>query len=464
MAIINAPRRHFAEARRTIQLAAPVIVGQLGVFGMNFVDTIMAGRLPDRDLALAGLGTGGAVWSAMMLLIIGTMMAVQPTVAQLDGAGRQRQAGAQTRQALYLALALAVPFVLVLVFSASLMTMIDIDPVIIPVAEGYLGALAWGAPAVCLVFLLRFFSEGSGHTRPTMLYGLMGALLNVPLNYVLMFGKLGFPAMGTVGCGYATSIVIWLQLLLLFYYIRHHRHFRPFELIRRLEPPDGRTISELLRLGFPIGVTIFVEGSLFVAAALLIARLGPVPSAAHLISINFAALAFMVPLGLAMAITVRVGNAVGRGDPAAARYVGLIGLGIATATATFSASIMFLFPELIVAMYTDDPVVTPLAVSLLFFAAIFQYSDGIQICAAGGLRGYKDTRVPMVYNMLAYWLVGLSTGYYLAFGRGLGPAGMWIGMTAGLTVAAVLLTGRFLNTSSKLIEAGHRSGLPLGQR
>ncbi len=169
-------------------------------------------------------------------------------------------------------------------------------------------------------------------------------------------------------------------------------------------------------------------------------------------AINFAALVFMVPLGLASAITVRVGNALGRGDAVAARYVGAVGLGIAGAFAAASASLMFFFPEAIVALYTDDPTVTPLAVSLLFYAAIFQLSDGVQISAAGCLRGYKDTRVPMIFNVVAYWLVGLTSGYYLAFNMNLGPAGMWIGMIFGLTVAALLLTGRFLNTSRRHIE------------
>lgn len=451
MAIIPTARQHLAEAHRTLQLALPVIIGQVGVFGMNFIDTVMAGRLPERDLALAGLGTGGALWSAMMMLVIGSMMAVQPTVAHLDGAGRRVEAGVQTRQGLYLAAGMCLPFALVLISSGRILAAFGVDPQIVPVAEGYLRAMAWGVPAICLVFLLRFFSEGGGHTRPTMFYGLMGALLNIPLNYVLMFGKLGLPAMGTVGCGYATAIVIWLQLLMLVLYVRRHRYYRGFELFRKPEPPDFGVIKDLLKLGLPIGITIFVEGSLFVAAALLIARLGPVPSAAHLVAINFAALVFMVPLGLASAITVRVGNALGRGDPVAARYVGTIGLAIAVAFASASASFMFFFPKYIVALYTDDPAVTALAVSLLFYAAIFQLSDGIQISAAGCLRGYRDTRVPMIYNVVAYWLVGMTSGYYLTFGAGLGPAGMWIGMIVGLTVAAVLLTSRFASTSRRFI-------------
>ena len=451
MAIIPTARQHLAEAHRTLQLALPVIIGQVGVFGMNFIDTVMAGRLPERDLALAGLGTGGALWSAMLMLVIGSMMAVQPTVAHLDGAGRRIEAGVQTRQGLYLAAGMCMPFALVLISSGRILAAFGVDPQIVPVAEGYLRAMAWGVPAICLVFLLRFFSEGSGHTRPTMFYGLMGALLNIPLNYVLMFGKLGLPAMGTVGCGYATAIIIWLQLVMLGLYIRRHRHYRPFKLLRKPEPPDFGVIKDLLKLGLPIGVTIFVEGSLFVAAALLIARLGPVPSAAHLVAINFAALVFMVPLGLASAITVRVGNALGRGDPLAARYVGTIGLAIAVVFASVSASLMFFFPQYIVALYTDDPAVTALAVSLLFYAAIFQLSDGIQIGAAGCLRGYRDTRVPMMYNVVAYWLVGMTSGYYLTFEVGLGPAGMWIGMIVGLTVAAVLLTSRFASTSHRFI-------------
>ena len=432
-------------------MALPVIIGQLGVFGMNFIDTVMAGRLPERDLALAGLGTGGALWSAVMMLVIGVMMAVQPTVAHLDGAGEREEAGAQTRQALYIALTAAVPFTLVLVFSGDILLAVGVDPTIVPVAQGYLRAMAWGVPAICLVLLLRFFSEGSGHSKPTMFYGLLGAALNVPLNYMLMFGKLGFPAMGTVGTGYATSIVLWVQLAMLVLYLRHHHHFRGFKLFRVPEPPDFRVIGELLKLGLPIGITIFVEGSLFVAAAMFIARLGAVPSAAHLVSINFAALMFMVPLGLGMATTVRIGNALGRGDPVAARYAGSMGLVVAVIFATLSASFMLLFPEFIVSIYTDDPAVTQLAVSLLFYAALFQLSDGIQICATGCLRGYKDTRVPMVVNVLAFWLVGLTLGYYLTFNAGFGPAGMWIGMIAGLAVAALLLTSRFIVTSKRFI-------------
>jgi MATE family multidrug resistance protein len=449
---ITKQKNHPAEIARTLHLAAPVMVGQIAVFSMNFVDTVMAGRLPDREIALAALGIGGAVWSSMLMFVIGTLMVVQPSVAQLDGAQMKSEAAYTTRQAFWIALALGVPFWMICYFSEPVLTAFRIDPLIVPHAAGYLRAVAWGAPALCLVFLLRFFSEGTGNTRPTMFYGVAGALLNIPLNYVLMFGKLGFPALGTVGCGYATSIVIWLQLFLLVGYIALHRHYQPFSLMSRLDRPDPAEIGELLKVGIPIAVAIFVEGSLFVGAALLIGRLGPVPAAAHLIAINFSALMFMIPVGLSSAVSIRVGNAVGRGAPIDARYAGWTGLVIILFFQTISALVMFLFPEWVVSIYTDDPVVAPLAVGLLFYAAIFQYPDGIQIVAAGALRGYKDTRAPMLYMVVSFWIIGMTLGYNLTFNQNMGPAGMWIGMIAGLTVAAGLMLLRFRHTGSRFIQ------------
>jgi MATE family multidrug resistance protein len=451
MTSITKGKNHLAEIRRTLHLALPVIIGQLAVFSMNFIDTVMSGRLPNREIALAALGIGGAVWSSMLMFVLGTLMVVQPSVAQLDGALKRREAAAQTRQALWIAIVLAVPFFLLCYFSEPLLRAFAIDPAIVPTAAAYLRAMSWGAPGLCLVFLLRFFSEGTGHTRPTMLYGVTGALLNIPLNYVLMFGKLGFPAMGTVGVGYATSIVIWLQFLMLFLYIRSHRHYEPFELMSQLEKPHWGEIWGLLKVGVPIAVAIFVEGSLFVMAALLIGRLGPVPAAAHLIAINFAALVFMIPVGLSSAISIRVGNAVGRGDPSGARYAGFIGIMIILVIQTVSAASMLLFPGAIVRLYTDDAVIAPLAVSLLFYAAVFQYPDGLQMVASGALRGFKDTRMPVVYMVISFWIVGLTLGYHLTFARAMGPAGMWIGMIAGLSVAAVLLLRRFNHTSKRFI-------------
>jgi MATE family multidrug resistance protein len=376
-------RNHPAEIRRTLELAAPVMIGLVASFGMNFVDTVMAGRLAEKDVALAALATGGAIWSAALMFSLGILMAVQPSVAQLDGAGRRFEAGAAARQAVWLAIALSVPFSLLLNLGGPILGLLDVDASIIPVADGYMKALSWGAPGMCLVFLLRFFSEGTGHTKPTMYIGLLGVVANIPLNWILMFGKFGMPELGARGCGYATSIVIWSQVVLLFTYIRLHRHFRDYRPFETLDPPDRARLRALLKIGIPIAVTIFVEGSLFVGAALLIGRLGPIPTAGHLVAINFSALVFMIPLGLASAVTTRVGNAVGRGDPNAARYAGLIGFVLVLCTQSFSASVMILFPEWVVGIYTNDPAIASMAVTLLFYAAIFQFPDGIHPDADG---------------------------------------------------------------------------------
>jgi MATE family multidrug resistance protein len=197
---------------------------------------------------------------------------------------------------------------------------------------------------------------------------------------------------------------------------------------------------------------VFLEGGMFVGSALLIGTLGALPVAAHQVAMNYAGLVFMVPVGLAGAITVRVGNALGRGEPVAAQRAGRIGIALALTFAMVSAAVIIAIPEAIVALYTSEPDVTELAVSLLFFAALFQIADGLQVAAAGSLRGYKDTRRPMVYSVIAYWAVGMSLGAYLTFSQGLGPKGMWMGIIAGLTVASVLLGGRFIRVSKDTID------------
>ena len=451
MSSINIHKNHPAEILRTLQLAIPVVIGMVASFSMNFVDTLMAGRLPDKEISLAAIATGGAIWSAVLMFCLGVLMALQPVVAQLDGAGNRSECGAAARQGMWISIGVSFPFLAILLSGGSALQWMGVDAEIIPTAVKYMDALTWGAPAMCMVLMLRFFSEGSGYTRPTMYIGLLGVMLNIPLNYVLMFGKLGLPELGAQGCGYATSIVIWAQLAVMFFYVRWHSHFKEFELFSRWDWPQWKSISKFLRIGLPIGTMIFVEGSLFIGAALLIARLGALPAAAHLIAINYSALMFMIPLGLASAVTTRVGNALGRGEPEAARYAGMIGLFIVLFTQTLSASTMLFLPEFIVLIYTDDAAITAIAVSLLFYSAIFQYADGIQICAAASLRGLKDTVVPMFINIVSYLLIGLSVGYYLTFTRAMGPAGMWIGMIVGLSFGAVLLLGRFLFKSNKLI-------------
>jgi len=445
------------EVRRTLLLATPLVIGQVTSFGMNFVDTVMAGRL--GTVSLGAIAVGSSVWAAGLLFSLGVLMSVSPAVSQLDGAGRRGQAGEMTRQALWIALVLGVGMFFAMREMNWVVALLDVDEAVASTALGYLDAISWGALALTGQLVLRFFSEGTGDTKPTMYIGLLGIALNVPLNYVLMFGKLGFEPMGAVGCGWATAIVFWLQFIALWIYVARRRQFRPFGLFDEFSAPSWREIRGLLAVGLPIGIMVFFEGSLFITTALLIATLGALEIAAHQIAINIASMAFMVPLGMAGAITVRVGNAVGRRDREGARRAGLVGIGIAGVYGVVSATLMLVLAEPIARMYIAEPDVVALAASLLLWAAIFQVSDGLQVASAGALRGLKDTRWPMVFSLVSYWGVGMTLGCWLTFWRDWGPHGMWVGLVAGLSVAAVLMGGRFWWASARYIRHG-RSVLP----
>lgn len=337
------------------------------------------------------------------------------------------------------------------------MPWLDIDATIIPITQGYLQAIAWGMPAFCVYLALRFVSEGIGHTRPIMYIQLVALLANAVGNYILMFGKLGAPAMGAVGAGWSSAIVLCLDAVLMFLYARFQPRYHALNLFGTPARPHMEEIGELLRLGAPIALTITMEVGLFTAVSLLMGSLGITAVAAHQIALNYTALTFMVPLGISMAITIRVGHAMGARDATAARLSGIVGMGMAVASMLLSAIVILLIPEKIVLLYTTETTVAKLAVSLLHVAALFQVSDGLQVSAVGALRGLKDTRVPMLITFFAYWIVGLPLAYLLGINRALGPQGLWIGLIFGLTVAALLLSLRFRMITRRLIATETRS-------
>lgn len=429
-----------------LRLAGPLIAGQVATVAQNFVDTVMAGRLSPQ--ALAAVALGGAVWQTLLLFLIGVLTAISPSVAQLAGAGREDEAGGVVQQAMWIAAGLSALAVAGMMAPRPLLELLDVEPSIIPTALGYLRALAWGVPGVAIYLVLRYLCEGMGETRPVMWIGLVGLGVNVFANWTLMYGRLGFPALGAVGCGYATAIVFWVQGLAMVLYAKRAPLLARIP-IRLLPPrPDAAVIRELLRIGVPIGVSIFLESSMFAGVALLMGSLGTIAVAAHQVAINFIALAFMVPLGLAMATTVRVGRAAGQGDPVAVRRSGWTGIGLALAVQAVTAAVLLTMPRWIARIYTEDQAVLGVAVQLLMLAAIFQFSDGLQVSAAGALRGLKDTRVPMWITLAAYWGVGLPAAWMLGIRLGLGPRGLWSGWIFGLTVAAVLLARRFVRLST----------------
>ena len=439
-----------------LRLGLPVIGAQLAAMAMGFTDTVMAGNLSAG--ALAAVAVGGSVWMTPILFMGGLLMAVTATVSRLFGAGRDREIGRFARQAVWLAEGLALLIWLAIRNVDPLFDFLEVDPAVVPVTLGYLDAISWGLPAFAAVTVLRYASDGVSRTRPFLVISVMGLAVNVAANYVFMYGRLGVPAMGAVGCGWASALVMWITFASMAVYVGSSGHYRRFSLFERFDAPDARALLAILRLGLPIGVSVFLEASMFTTVALLMGSLGTETVAAHQVAINIASVTFMVPLGLSIAITVRVGQAMGRGNPADARWAGFVGVAIAMAFMGAAALTLLTFPEPIVGIYTNDPSVTRIALDLLLMAAIFQLSDGAQVAGAGALRGLKDTAIPMVFTLVAYWGIGLPLGYTLGITRSLGPQAMWGGLIAGLTVAAVCLTGRFYLVTRRLAKEG--GGMP----
>lgn len=441
------PRRLAREAAATARLAGPIVGGQLAFTGLNFIDTVMAGEL--GPAALGAVAVGASVFSGLTFLPFGTLLAVPPFVAEMDHGGRRGEVAPFARQALWVAWGMAAAVAMLLLSARPALEALGIQPEIVPTTALYLRALVWGLPFWALYLVLRFTSEGLGASRPVLYFGLLGLPVNVLGNWLLMYGRWGLPELGAVGCGYATAIVWSTQAAAMLVYVARHRRYRGLGLFDRLERPHRPTIARLLRVGLPAGAMVFVEGSIFAAVALIMGTLGTRVVAAHQVAINFASITFMVPLGLSMAISVRVGQAVGRRDPAAVRFAAGVGIAMALACQVVSASVMAFAPRAVAGLYTDDARVIALAVDLLLLAAVFQLSDGVQASSAGALRGIKDTRVPMAIVVVAYWLVGFPLGWGLAFAAGWGARGLWIGLIAGLTAAAALLAVRFHRVSAR---------------
>ena len=438
-----------------VRLAVPLVLAQVAAIGSNVIDALLAGHVSAH--VLGAVAVGSSLWSLAIVSGIGMMMAVPPWVAQLDGAGRRLEVGAVFRQALWLAIGIGMLLWLALRHAMPLIALMGVTPSLRHDVQAFLLAISWGAPALTCYFALRGLSEGLSMTRPSMIFSLGGLALLVPLGYVLMFGKFGIPPQGAHGCGLATAIVLWLEMLGFGAYVIRHRNYRGLGLFDCFEWPHLQRIAALAHVGLPMAITLLAEAGLFVATALIISSLGEDVIASHQVAINIASLFFMIPLGLAMAITVRVGNAVGRGDASGVRYAGFCGIGLTLVTQTLSAGLMLCFPYLIASFYTHDPKVIALAVQLIMLAGLFQFSDGIQVASNGALRGLKDTRVPMVITLFAYWIIGMPIGWWLTFHQGMGARGMWMGLIAGLSVAAVMLFVRFWRSAWR--ERWHRAAV-----
>ncbi len=433
------------EIRATIRLALPLVLTQLAGIGTNVLEIVLAGHLNPRVMGAVAVGTN--VWGFAVMGMIGVMMALSPNIAQLHGAGRRGEAGPLFRQGLWLGgLVGLIAVALLMLLGPPLVAAIGIDDGLAAEAIAFIYWAAPGAPALALYVGCRGMTEGLSMPRPSLFFGILGLVILAPLGWLFLF-PLG---LGAAGMGMAMTLTMWAQFAAFIAFIRTSPRYRDLDWHNGKRGPDAAVMRSLFRLGGPMAVSLLMESGLFNATALVIGRFGDVAVSGHQIALSVASVTFMVPLGFAIATTVRVGNAVGRGDYGAVRRAAAIGLSLALLSQAMAAVLLLVVPAAIAGVYTTDPNVVAFATGLLFLAALFQLSDGAQVTAAAALRGLKDARMPMLMTTVAYWCVGMPVGALLTFTFGWGPPGMWVGLIGALSTAAGLLWWRFARLSWRM--------------
>ncbi|WP_371189264.1 MATE family efflux transporter [Thalassotalea maritima] len=437
--------KFFSDAKDLIKLAYPILIAQLIQNLMSFADTVMAGRVSSTDMAAVAVAS--SVWLPIIITIHGVIMALSAIVSQARGAKEHDKIATSTIQSAWIASILSVAVIIIFyALKPFIAAHTNIEPELKQLMLDYLGYVVWGGPGFCLYFVLRSYIEGMGITKPTMIIAGIALLINVPLNYLFIYGAFGAPELGGAGCGLATAIVYWCMFLGMLVYAIKSKKLANINFVPALTGPQMMPIMGIMSLGVPIALSLLFEVSLFSVVAIILAPLGADIVASHQIAINFSSLMFMIPLSIALAVTIKVGFAVGEHQPKQAKDICTTSLIIGFLIATTTATLTIVFREPIARIYTTELAVVEMAASLMFLAALFQFSDFIQVISAGALRGYKDTKSILYITFVAYWLVGLSLGLILGLTDyivpRMGAAGFWIGFISGLTTAAILLAWR----------------------
>lgn len=415
-----------------LRLALPVVGAELGWMAMSVVDTIMVGRLSAEALGAVGIGT--ALFYAIGVVGAGALLGLDAVVPQAFGAKRLEDCHRALFQAIYglipLAFVLAVPMIGVV----ALLPRMGFESDLVADAVVYTRALLWSTAPLLLFMAFRHYLQGMNHVRPVMIVMLSANLVNVLANWVFIFGNLGSSAFGVAGAGWASCASRAYMCVALLGYLLWQARRDQTGLLRADRSLDMVMLRRLARLGLPAAAQRGIEIGVFAAATFLIARLGAIPLAAHQVALQAASVTFMVPYGISTAAAVRVGQAIGRGDPVGAQRSGSMALVLGGIFMTVAGVVFVVVPGLIVRVFSDDAAVLEIGVVLLAVAAVFQLFDGIQVVATGSLRGTGDTRTPMLANLVGHWVIGLPVGCFLAFGLRWGAVGVWAGLCAGLVL------------------------------
>ncbi len=440
------PRTWSAELRASFALAWPLIVAQLAQNLLFTTDVVLMGWLGPKYLAAGTLA--GAFLVPFQLTGIGIVGAVAPLVAQARGRRDTKAVRRIVRQGFWVAILVATLLVPIVLSIRPIYLALGQDPEVTGLAESYMFAGFWMLYPVLGTMVLRSFLSAFAATRVILVVTVVGVIINGLVAYTLIFGHFGFPRLELRGAALATGFVNLFMFLALLAYVLNHHKLKRFHVLVRFLKPDWSRFREIIRIGLPIGLTVLAEVGLFSVAAILMGRLGTNEVAAHAVALQLAATAFMVPLGLGMAATVRVGLAVGRGDVEGIRLAGWAAIIMGVGFMTLTATLFIVAPHTLVVIFLDstDPAngtALMLAATYLAIAGVFQLADGAQVVAAHSLRGLSDTRTPMLLAIFGYWFVGLPTAYVLGFTLNLRGTGVWLGLAVGLAFVAVLLVGRF---------------------
>ncbi|TWT00976.1 MATE family efflux transporter [Planomicrobium sp. CPCC 101079] len=432
-----------------LKIVFPILVTQVAMYLVTFFDIYMTARYGTDDLA--GVSIGSSFWVPVYIGLAGILMSITPIVAQLMGAKKKEQVKDTVQQGIYLAVLLAIAVFFFFLFGSSfLLGFMKLEPAVSDVAATYIFAMSLGLVPLFVYNALRSYIDALGSTRITMFISLISAPINVFFNYLLIFGNFGFPELGGAGAGYASAITYWLILFIAIWIIHTKKPFSSFAIFTGWSKPVISKISEISRLGIPIGISIFAETSIFSAVTLMMSTYGTITIAAHQIAINFTSLLYMLPLSISMGATILVGFEIGAKRYGDAKQYSWMSVGTAVSFSFVSACVLFFMREQIAALYSSDPAVIELAVQFLVFAALFQLSDAIQAPVQGALRGYKDVNITFIMALISYWVIGLPVGYLLAGFTGFEAFGFWIGLIAGLTAGAITLSIRLITIQKKI--------------
>ena len=427
------------ELRPTLRLALPLVLAEIGWMSMGIVDTVMVGHLPDSARAIGAVSISSNLFNVLAFFGGGVLIGLDTLVAQAFGAGRREDCHRSLVNSIYLSIVMT-PFLMIPVwFFGPLLQRLHIEPQVATLAVPYMKALAWGLFPLLLYFAVRRCLQAMNMAQPIAFALVSANIINAFFNWVLIYGKLGAPAMGVVGSGWSTALSrVYMAVVLVSYLLWYDRRHRT-ELLKTPINIDYLRIRRLIALGLPAAMQMTLEISVFALATALIGRLGAIALATHQIALNTVALTYMVPLGISSAAAVRVGHAIGRGKPAAAGHAGDAAIFLGASFMTIAGICLLVFPRWIARMYTPDESVIRSTAFLLVAGAAFQLFDGIQTVATGALRGAGDTRTPMLCHFTAYWVIGMPLGAWLCFRRNWGAFGIWSGLSLALILIGLVL-------------------------